>query len=76
MPDYALLLVSTGLVVGSPLPITAARAVRAVADGVPAAGLAMFDATGMVLLAAGTVAALAPARRAARMDPMTTLRQE
>jgi len=29
-----------------------------------------------VLLAVGTVAALAPARRAAQMDPMTTLRQE
>jgi predicted permease len=72
----ALLLVSAGLAVGLPLAIVAARAVRAVLDGVPAAGLAMFASTGAVLLAVGTVAALAPARRAARMDPMTTLRQE
>ena len=72
----ALLLVSAGLAVGLPLAIVAARAVRAVLDGVPAAGLAMFASTGAVLLAVGTVAALPPARRAARMDPMTTLRQE
>jgi predicted permease len=72
----ALLLVSAGLVVGLPLAIAAARAVRAVLDGLPPAGLTMFASTGMVLLAVGTVAALAPARRAARMDPMATLRQE
>jgi hypothetical protein len=72
----ALLLVSAGLVVGLPLAIAAARAVRAVLDGVPAAGLALFASTGAVLLGVGTVAALAPARRAARMDPMATLRQE
>jgi predicted permease len=72
----ALLLVSAGLAVGLPLAIAAAQAVRKVLDGVPAAGLAMFASTGAVLLAVGTVAALAPARRAARMDPMTTLRQE
>jgi putative ABC transport system permease protein len=72
----ALLLVSVGLVVGLPSAMAAARAVRAVLDGVPAAGVAMFASTGAVLLAVGTVAALAPARRAARMDPMATLRQE
>jgi ABC-type antimicrobial peptide transport system permease subunit len=72
----ALLLVSVGLAVGLPSAMAAARAVRAVLDGVPAAGVAMFVSTGAVLLAVGTVAALAPARRAARMDPMATLRQE
>jgi predicted permease len=72
----ALLLVSAGLAVGLPLAIAAARAVRAVLEGVPAAGLAMFASTGAVLLAVGTVAALAPAHRAARMDPIATLRQE
>ena len=54
----------------------AARAVRAVLDGVPAAGLGMLASTGAALLAVGTVAALAPARRAARTDPMATVRQE
>lgn len=72
----ALLLVSAGLVVGLPLAVAAARAVRAVLDGVPPAGFAMFAATAAALLAVGTMAALAPARRAARMDPMATLRQE
>jgi ABC-type antimicrobial peptide transport system permease subunit len=72
----ALLLVSAGLAVGLPLAMAAARAVRAVLDGVPAAGLAMFASAGALLLAVGTVAALAPALRAARMDPMRTLRQE
>ncbi len=72
----ALLLVSVGLAVGLPLAIAAARTVRAVLDGVPAPGLGMFASTGAVLLAVGIVAALEPARRAARMDPMATLRQE
>jgi ABC-type lipoprotein release transport system permease subunit len=36
----------------------------------------MLASTGAVLLAVGSMAALAPARRAARMDPMATLRQE
>jgi predicted permease len=72
----ALMLVSAGLVVGLPLAMASVRTVRAVLDGVPAAGLAMFASTGAVLLAVGTVAALAPARRAAHMDPMATLRQE
>ena len=72
----ALLLVSAGLAVGLPLAIAAVLAVRAVLDGVPAAGLAMLASSGALLLVVGTVAALAPALRAARMDPMTTLRQE
>jgi ABC-type antimicrobial peptide transport system permease subunit len=72
----ALLLVSAGLAVGLPLAVAAARAVHAVLDGVPAAGFAMLASTGAVLLAVGTVAALLPARRAARIDPMATLRQE
>jgi len=72
----ALLPVSAGLAVGLPLAVAAARAVRAVLDGVPAAGLGMLASTGAALLAVGTVAALAPARRAARTDPMATVRQE
>jgi ABC-type antimicrobial peptide transport system permease subunit len=72
----ALLLVCAGLTVGLPLAIAAARGVSAVLAGVPAAGVAMFASSGTVLLVVGTMAALVPARRAARMDPMTTLRQE
>ena len=72
----ALLLVSAGLAVGLPLAMAAGRTVHAVLDGVPAEGFATLASTGAVLLAVGTVAALAPARRAARMDPMAALRQE
>ena len=59
----ALLPVSAGLAVGLPLAVAAAR-------------LGMLASTGAALLAVGTVAALAPARRAARTDPMATVRQE
>jgi len=72
----ALLLVSAGLIVGLPASVAAARVVASMLEGVPRAAPSMFVTTGAVLLAVGMAAALLPARRAARIDPMQALRQE
>ena len=44
--------------------------------GVQAGDPATFAGVSLVLIAAGAVAAFFPARRAARVDPMTALRKE
>ena len=72
----ALLLVSAGLLVGLPAAIAAAQAATSVLKGTPAAEASMFVTTGGALLAVGIAAALLPARRAAKIDPMQALRQE
>jgi len=72
----ALLLVSAGLLVGLPASVAAARAVASTLVGTPSAAPSMFVTTGCALLAVGVAAALVPARRAAKIDPMQALRQE
>jgi ABC-type antimicrobial peptide transport system permease subunit len=72
----ALWLVAMGLAIGLPAAFVAARAAGAIVFGVRPQDLRLYAATTFALLAAGAMAALLPARRAAAMDPMQALRHE
>lgn len=70
-----LLLGAAGLVIGVPVALAASRLVESLLFGLePTDPLALAGAVGMLLVVA--VAAYVPARRAARIDPVTALRQE
>ena len=66
----------TGVVVGAVLADPLARALGALIFGVQIADLATFAITCAVLVAVAMAAALLPARRAARLDPIAALRTE
>ena len=72
----ALRLVLAGVLVGAPLAIAATRLLRTQLHDVhPADPIAMVSAL-LVLTTGAIVAALIPARRAARLDPLSALRAE
>jgi predicted permease len=66
----------TGVAVGSLLAYPLARVLGALIFGVQIADLATFALTCLVLVSVAMVAALLPARRAARLDPIAALRVE
>jgi len=69
----SLLVVGTGLVIGVPLAVAASTLIAARLFGVvPGDPLTVAGAI-LILTAVGTAASLIPARRAARLDPMTAL---
>jgi hypothetical protein len=69
-------LVGIGLAIGVALGLGAARTARTLLFGLqPTDPFTMMAATAL-LAAIGFIAAYLPARRASRLDPMTTLRQE
>ncbi|MGO9255407.1 MAG: ADOP family duplicated permease [Bryobacteraceae bacterium] len=72
----SLALVGAGLAMGLLAAMGAARAVRSLLFGIQPADPMAFIVTALVLAAAGLAAALLPARRAARLDPMRALRHE
>jgi ABC-type antimicrobial peptide transport system permease subunit len=73
---YALVLAATGSVIGLVVVLPAARLLRSVLVGVgPADPLSLAAGLGL-LFATAALAAFVPARRATRIDPMLTLRQE
>jgi ABC-type antimicrobial peptide transport system permease subunit len=72
----ALRLALTGVVVGAALALPLARALGALIFGVQIADLATFAGTCALLVAVAMVAAVLPARRAARLDPIVALRTE
>jgi putative ABC transport system permease protein len=65
-----------GLVCGLGLSVAVSRALGALLLGVSAADPLAWSAAAAILLAAAFAAAWFPSRRAARVDPMETLRQE
>ena len=69
-------LVATGLVVGIPLAYAATRLLRNQLFDVPAGDPVSIVAAVVVLTGAAAVAALVPALRAARVDPLVALRTE
>jgi ABC-type antimicrobial peptide transport system permease subunit len=72
----ALRLALTGVVVGAALALPLARALGALIFGVQIADLATFAGTCALLVAVAMVAAILPARRASRLDPIVALRTE
>jgi predicted permease len=72
----SLVLVVVGLAIGIPATLAASRLVTNQLYGVRAADPATIVIASLLLLGAAILAALGPARRAARVDPMTALRAE
>ena len=72
----ALLVVVLGLVVGAPLATVAVRYLGAQLYGVEASDPVSIAIAVSVLLAAAVVASMLPARRAARVDPLSALRSD
>ncbi len=72
----AVLLVLAGLVGGIPAALALARLIKSQLYGVAPADPATFGGGGVLLIAVALVSAWIPARRAARVDPMTALRSE
>jgi predicted permease len=66
----------TGVVVGGVLAVPVVRALGALIFGVRVADLATFAATCALLVGVAMIAAVLPARRAARLDPIAALRTE
>jgi predicted permease len=72
----ALGLVAAGIIVGLPVAWVLARKVQSMLFGLTPTNAGVLAAAVVSLAAAGLVAAYFPARRAARVDPMTALRHE
>ena len=72
----ALRLALTGVVVGAVLALPLARALGALIFGVRIADLVTFAGTCALLVAVAMLAAVLPARRASRLDPIVALRTE
>jgi putative ABC transport system permease protein len=70
----ALALVGSGLLIGMVAAIAVAGGMTAVLDFVQRPDASTYLAVAVVLLAVAVVAAVAPARRAMRVDPIKTLR--
>lgn len=69
-------LVALGCAFGIGAAMVLTRLLSSLLYGVPAADLPAFAAAVLALVMVGTVAALVPARRASRTDPVAALRQE
>jgi ABC-type antimicrobial peptide transport system permease subunit len=72
----ALGLVAAGIVIGVPVSWALSRKVQSMLFGLTATDPGIIATAAVLLSMAGLVAAYFPARRAARVDPMTALRHE
>jgi ABC-type antimicrobial peptide transport system permease subunit len=67
---------AAGLAIGLPAGFIVARSVESILFGVKATNVVTYVTVAVVTLAIGLMAALLPARRAARVDPLVSLRAE
>ena len=72
----SLVLVSAGVAIGIPVTVAGARLVSSRLFGVSATDPLTIAAAMLVMMAVATAAALIPASRASRVDPMAALRCE
>ena len=69
-------LIGVGLVAGGVAALLLARLLRSLLFGVSATDPLIFAGVALLLMAVALIACFIPARRAAKTDPMTSLRQE
>jgi ABC-type antimicrobial peptide transport system permease subunit len=69
-------MVGAGIAVGVPVTLLASRLISGLLYGVAGSDPLVIAVSCSVLVGAAVVAAFVPARRAARIDPMTALRAE
>jgi ABC-type antimicrobial peptide transport system permease subunit len=67
-------LIATGLAIGVPIAVGAGHLIRTQLFGVEPTSAHVIAGACAILGAAALIATLVPARRASRVDPMTTLR--
>lgn len=72
----SLTLVAIGLAIGAAIALAAGPYIASLLFGVPSRDPVAFVAAALVMLVVCALAALLPARRASRVDPMTALRYE
>lgn len=72
----ALKVVLVGVGLGLAGATVAGRSLRTILFGVPPIDALTFAASGLAIVAVGLIAASVPALRAARIDPVSALRQE
>jgi ABC-type antimicrobial peptide transport system permease subunit len=68
--------VGLGIALGVPAALLSARTLRGLLFGVAPADAATYGATAVLMLAIGLAASYVPARRASRVDPCVSLRNE
>jgi putative ABC transport system permease protein len=68
--------ISAGIIVGFAAAVGVSRLLRSELFGATPFDPVVFGATALALTIAGVLATLIPARRAARIDPTTALRQD
>jgi ABC-type lipoprotein release transport system permease subunit len=72
----SMVIVTIGVALGVPLAMAAAAALRSLLYGVQPFAPTPFVIAGLVLVAAGIVAALVPSRNASRVDPIVVIKAE
>jgi predicted permease len=72
----AVFLIVAGLAIGLPVAVGSTRLLRATLAGISPSDPATLVAVMLIMLTAGVVAGYIPAARAARVDPMTALREQ
>ncbi|HEX4354519.1 MAG TPA: FtsX-like permease family protein, partial [Polyangiales bacterium] len=74
--DEGARLAAVGIAIGAAGAAIAARALRTLVYGVSTADLALYGVVALSMFIVALIACAAPARRAARVDPLTALRGE
>jgi ABC-type antimicrobial peptide transport system permease subunit len=70
---YGVGIVGAGLAAGLPMAVYGSRSLEGLVTGIEPGGISAYVVTAVVLLAAGGVAALGPALRAVRIEPLRVL---